>query len=74
MSLLPDGGAAMNLSARYRRSLEVVIRVRWLPLIVVLLCIAAIVWILVSPDGWSSAMVLVGAAVPLAILGREPPQ
>lgn len=64
----------MTLPVRYRRQLEIIIRVRWLPVIVVLLCMAAIVWILVSPASWTSALVLVGAAVPLAILGKDPPR
>lgn len=59
---------------RYRRSLEMVVRVRWLPLVVVLLCMAAIVWILLSPESWTSALILVGAAVPLAILGKDEPR
>lgn len=54
-----------------RFSWEIVVRVRWLPLVVVLLCVGAIIWILVSPEHWTSAVVLVGAAVPLAILERE---
>lgn len=58
-------------SPHYRRTLEVVVRVHWLPVAVVVLCIAAIMWILLDPTGWTSALVLVGAAVPLAILGRD---
>lgn len=62
----------MSLPVRYRRTLEIVVRVRWLPVLVVLLTMAAIVWILISPTSWTSALVLVGAAIPLAILGKEP--
>jgi ABC-type transport system involved in cytochrome bd biosynthesis fused ATPase/permease subunit len=54
-----------------RVTLEVLFRVRWLPVIVVLLCLAAIIWTLLAPQAWTSALVLVGAAVPLAILGKD---
>lgn len=54
-----------------RFSAELLVRVRWIPAIVVLLCIAGIVWVLIQPTAWTSCLILVGAAVPLAILGKE---
>lgn len=57
-----------------RASAEMVIRVRWLSVAVVLLCLSAIIWTLLSPPAWTSAVVLVGAAIPLAILGRDSPR
>lgn len=49
-------------------------RVRWLPVIVVLLCLGAIVWVLITPGDWTSCLVLVLAAVPIAILERSSPR
>jgi len=46
-------------------------RIRWLPLVVALLCLTAILWVLIMPSAWPSCLVLAGAAVPLAILGRD---
>jgi hypothetical protein len=54
-----------------RFSAEVLVRVRWLPIAVALLSIAAILWVLIQPTAWTSCLVLVGAAIPLAILGKD---
>ena len=48
-------------------------RVRWLSVIVALLCMSAIVWVLINPSAYPSCLVLVGAAIPIAILGRDSP-
>lgn len=53
-----------------RFSAEVLIRVRWLPILVALLCLAAILWVLIQPTAWTSCLILVGAAIPLAMLGK----
>lgn len=54
-----------------RFSAEVLVRVRWIPILVALLCLSGIVWVLIQPSAWTSCLILVGAAVPLAILGRD---
>jgi hypothetical protein len=54
-----------------RFSAEVLVRIRWLPILVALLCLTGILWVLIQPSAWTSCLILVSAAVPLAILGRE---
>lgn len=54
-----------------RFSAEMLVRVRWLPILVVLLCIAGIVWVLIQPSAWTSCLILMGAAVALAILAKD---
>lgn len=39
--------------------------------VVALLSTAAILWVIISPDHWTSCLVLVGAAVALALLGKD---
>jgi len=38
---------------------------------VTLLVLAAILWVLFQPERWTSCLVLVMAAIPIAILGKE---
>jgi hypothetical protein len=45
--------------------------VYWLSVVVALLSTAAILWVIISPDHWTSCLVLVGAAVALALLGKD---
>lgn len=53
-----------------RVSLEVIVRVHWLAVIVVLLCAVAIVWVLIDPANFPQCLILIAAAVPLALLER----
>lgn len=56
---------------RVRRvSLDILIRVRWLPSIVAVLCAVAIVWVLIDPANFPQCLILIAAAVPLALLER----
>lgn len=66
--MLPTNGPPVTTR---RFSAEVLVRVRWIPILVALLCLAGIVWVLIQPSAWTSCLILVGAAVPLAILGRD---
>lgn len=52
------------------RTRDLLRRVRWLVVAVVVLCLSAILWVLLRPDLWPSCVVLVLAAVALAIVGR----
>lgn len=54
-----------------RRLRNLARQVEWLRLIVALLCLSAIVWVLVAPQYWTSCAVLLGAALALAVLGRD---
>jgi hypothetical protein len=40
---------------------------------VLVLVLVAVVWVVIDPDRWTSCVVLVMAAIPIAILGKERP-
>lgn len=55
---------------------EFLARVRWrnvAALLSVLLIVTAIVWVIAAPHMWTSCLILVGSAYPLAILSLESP-
>lgn len=54
-----------------RPIVEFLARVQWRNLAAmaaVLLIVAAILWVTISPEYWTSCLILVGAAYPLAIM------
>lgn len=61
-------------SVRRRLTLDVLIRIRWLPVVVVALVAAAVIWVLLNPAAFPQCLILCAAAVPLAIIGRDLPE
>ncbi len=46
-------------------------RIRWMAVLVTVLCVAAIVWVLVDRTAYTSAIVVLGAAGVLAYIGKQ---
>lgn len=45
-------------------------RVQWLAVLVTVMCVWAITEVIIAADRWTECLIIVGAAIALALLGR----
>ena len=58
----------MKVTAEQVRRADAIAQVS-VRILAILFCIAAVAWVLIDQQAWPACLVLVGAAIPLAVLG-----